>query len=85
MIYIEILKAAHVPIVFSQSNPPFGSSWGIFQSTTIFQTTDAAGKPASLSEGTLWGGIAMVFVLTQLSVWPAAYYLRKLPVLNKML
>ena len=30
------------------------------------------------------GGFAFVFVLTQLTVWPAAYYLRKLPVLNKM-
>ncbi len=85
MIYIEILKAAHVPIVFSQSNPTDGSSFGVIESVTIFQTTDAAGKPASLSEGTLWGGLIMVFVLTQLTVWPAAYYLRKLPVLNKML
>ena len=76
MIYIEILKAAHVPIVFDHLFP-------IVQIN--FYTTDAAGKPASLGEGTLLGGMAMVLVLTQLTVWPAAYYLRKLPVLNKML
>ena len=76
MIYIEILKAVHVPIVFDHLLP---------QVQIHFYTTDAAGKPTSLSEGTLFGGIAMLFVLTQLTVWPAAYYLRKLPVLNKML
>ena len=75
LVFVEILKAAHVPIVFAN---------GIISGTT-FQTTDAAGKPASLGEGTLLGGMAMVLVLTQLTVWPAAYYLRKLPVLNKML
>ena len=41
--------------------------------------------PAPLGQPMLWGGFAFVFVLTQLTVWPAAYYLRKLPVLNKML
>ena len=76
LVFVEILKAAHVPIVFAQS---------ILGAIISFQTTDAAGKPASLGEGTLLGGMAMVLVLTQLTVWPAAYYLRKLPVLNKML
>ena len=70
-LFVEILKASHVPIVF-ESGP-------------IYLTTDDAGEPAVLSGGMLWGGQTFVFVLTQLTVWPAAYYLRKLPVLNKML
>ena len=76
MIYLEILKAAHVPIIFSQN---------IVGSVSLYSTIDAAGQPASLSEGILTGGLIMVFVLTQLMVWPAAYYLRKLPVLNRVL
>jgi len=71
MVFVEILKAAHVPIVFI-SGP-------------IYQTIGADGEPEALSGGMLWGGQTFVFVLTQLTVWPAAYYLRKLPILNKML
>ena len=74
MVFVEILKAAHVPIVFQSGG-----------GGPCFFTTDAAGNSAALSGGMLWGGQTFVFVLTQLTVWPIAYYLRKLPVLNKML
>jgi len=68
--YVEILKAAGVPIVFE--------GWTFF-------TVNAAGQPAVLSEACMWGGWVFVFVLTQALVWPMGYYMRKLPVLNKML
>jgi len=68
--YVEILKAAGVPIVFE--------GW-------TFYTINAAGQPAVLSEACMWGGWVFVFVLTQALVWPMGYYMRKLPVLNKML
>jgi len=68
--YVEILKAAGVPIVFEGAN---------------FFTVNAAGQPAVLSEACMWGGWVFVFVLTQALVWPMGYYMRKLPVLNKML
>ena len=34
--------------------------------------------------GLIWGGFFFVLVLTQLTLWPSCFYLRKLPVLNKM-
>ena len=68
--YVEILKAAGVPIVFE--------GWTFF-------TVNAAGQPAVLSEACMWGGWVFVFVVTQALVWPMGYYMRKLPVLNKML
>ena len=68
--YVEILKAAGVPIVFEGAN---------------FFTVNAAGQPAVLSEACMWGGWVFVFVVTQALVWPMGYYMRKLPVLNKML
>ena len=34
--------------------------------------------------GVIWGGFFFVLVLTQLTLWPSCFYLRKLPVLNKM-
>ena len=82
--FVEILKLLHVPIVFTQD---------VIQATTIFQTTDddsatsalSAGAPANLKECVLWSALICMFVFTQMTVWPAAYFVRKLPVLNKML
>ena len=87
MIYIEILKAAHVPISFA-----YDDYFVIFCAATCPASTgENKYNPKwdtnewKLGSGILFGGIITVFVLAQLTVWPAAYYLRKLPVLNKML
>ncbi|QDZ25173.1 putative acyltransferase [Chloropicon primus] len=69
IIFVEILKAAGVPIVFEG---------------TLFFAVGPDGKPAPLSDGWIWGGWALVFVLTQLIVWPLGFFARKLPILNKM-
>merc|ERR1712003_442276 len=69
IVFIEILKAAGVQIVFE---------------SMLFFTVGPDGKPAALSNGWIWGGWAIIFVLTQLIVWPLGFYARKLPVLNKM-
>merc|ERR1712159_441241 len=71
VIYIEILRAAGVPIEFADQ--PY---------SLAFYTRDAAGQPAVLSNSAIWGGFFFVFVLAQLFVWPFAHYFRKLPVLN---
>ena len=69
LVFAEILKAAGVPLVFEGTN---------------FSTVGADGQPVLLSDGIIWGGWVFVFVLTQLILWPLCFYLRKLPVLNKM-
>jgi len=69
IVFIEILKAAGVQIVFE---------------SMLFFTVGPDGKPAALSNSWIWGGWAIIFVLTQLIVWPLGFYARKLPVLNKM-
>jgi len=69
LVFVEILKAAGVPLVLEEK--------------TLF-TTGADGQPVLLSDGIIWGGWVFVFVLTQLILWPLCFYLRKLPVLNKM-
>merc|ERR1711977_289144 len=74
LIYIEILKAANVPIAFSELRVEI----------IIYLTVGANGEPALLPNGYIWGGWVFVFVLTQLVVWPLAHYFRKLPVMNKM-
>ena len=73
LIFIEILKAAKVPIV-----------WDFSQGEPTYLTVGANGEPALLPDSYLWGGWIFVFVLTQLVVWPLAHYFRKLPVMNKM-
>jgi hypothetical protein len=75
LIFVEILKAAKVPIVWDYSNP----------SKPAYYTVDYNGDLAVLPDSYLWGGWIFVFVLTQLVVWPLAHYFRKLPVMNKML
>jgi len=74
LIYIEILKAANVPIAFSELRVEI----------IIYLTVGANGEPALLPNGYIWGGWVFVFVLTQLVVWPLAHYFRKLPLMNKM-
>ncbi|UPR04381.1 hypothetical protein HOP50_16g77220 [Chloropicon primus] len=69
IIFVEILKAAGVPIVFEGM---------------LFFAVGPDGKPTALSNGWIWGGWALVFVLTQLIVWPLGFFARKLPILNKM-
>merc|ERR1712072_1281284 len=69
LIFVEILKAATVPIVWDYSNP----------SKPAFYTMDYNGDFAVLPDSYLWGGWVFVFVLTQLVVWPLAHYFRKLP------
>merc|ERR1712176_153163 len=69
LIFVEILKAAGVQIV-----------WQYY----LFFTVVPDGKPAALSNSWIWGGWVFTFVLTQLIVWPLGFYARKLPVLNKM-
>ena len=69
LVFAEILKAAGVPLVFEGTN---------------FSTVGADGQPVLLSDGIIWGGWVFVLVLTQLILWPLCFYLRKLPVLNKM-
>ena len=69
LVFVEILKAAGVPLVLEEK--------------TLF-TTGADGQPVLLSDGIIWGGWVFVLVLTQLILWPLCFYLRKLPVLNKM-
>jgi len=70
MTFVEILKAAGTPIIFINGHN--------------FITTDAEGNGTYLSEGAIWGGFFFVLVLTQLILWPLSFYLRKLPVMNKM-
>jgi len=70
MTFVEILKAAGTPIIFINGYN--------------FITTDAEGNGTYLSEGAIWGGFFFVLVLTQLILWPLSFYLRKLPVMNKM-
>jgi len=70
MTFVEILKAAGTPIIFIDGHN--------------FITTDAEGNGTLLSEGAIWGGFFFVLVLTQLILWPLSFYLRKLPVMNKM-
>ena len=73
MTFVEILKAAGTPIIFINGLNPWN-----------FITTDAEGNKTLLSEGVIWGGFFFVLVLTQLILWPLSFYLRKLPVMNKM-
>ena len=70
MTFVEILKAAGTPIIFINGHN--------------FETTDAEGNGTLLSEGAIWGGFFFVLVLTQLILWPLSFYLRKLPVMNKV-
>ena len=70
MTFVEILKAAGTPIIFINGHN--------------FITTDAEGNGTYLSEGAIWGGFFFVLVLTQLILWPLSFYLRKLPVMNKV-
>ncbi len=78
VVAVEMLKAAGVPIVWINTYP---AAW----SGPKFMTRDAQGNQAMLCAWQMWTLCGFVFVLAQLTVWPAAYYLRKLPVLNKML
>ena len=69
LIFIEVLKAGHMPIIFSKGS----------------YMTVKNGDPELLSNAMIWLGWAFVFVMTQVLVWPLAHYFRKLPVLNKIL
>ena len=73
MVFIEILKAADVPIVYSDNN--------IQQIYTLGDD----GKPKLLDGTYVWPGFFFVLVLTNLVTWPLSYFVRKVPVLSKML
>ena len=69
MIFLEILKAAHVPIRFI-NNASMPWSTVFVRGTGFLDHT-----PAPLGQPMLWGGFAFVFVLTQLPImalvtWP---------------
>merc|ERR1712019_153096 len=72
--FIAILKAAGMTIWFSQEQP------------FLFGTIDpATGAPSMLPDGVIWAGFLWTLILSQLTVWPLAHYMRQLPVLNKIL
>ncbi|QDZ25172.1 putative acyltransferase [Chloropicon primus] len=66
---IEILKAAGTHIVFKGM---------------VFLTIKDDGNIAALSESSVWYGWAFLFVVGQIVCWPLGFYVRKLPILNKM-
>ena len=76
VIFIEILKAADVAIIWNTMSKHF-----IPYSTVVGEPP----VPALLSDGVLWGGFVFLTVSTNLLVWPLAHYFRKLPVLNQIL
>ncbi len=88
LVFIEIMKAAHVSILWIDWQPlakqgpiflpmPEGGMQG--------RSKEALAKLQPFADGYIWGGWAAVFVLTQITVWPAAACLRRLPVLKKIL
>jgi len=80
LIFVQILKAANVPIVLYT----VAGEGNISATKAGFLILDADGDYKFLPDAYLWGGWIFVFVLTQLVVWPLAHYFRKLPVMNKM-
>merc|ERR1712048_1460945 len=78
--FIAILKAAGVSIWWSQqqtNGDPF---------TIYYLTIDpATGEPTMLPDGYIWAGWLWTLILSQLTMWPLALYMRQLPVLNKIL
>ena len=87
--YVEILKAAGVPIEWV--------NWRQVDEIVVpmyYVSPEASSKypdlslegveAKALSDALSWAGFIFVFVVTELIVWPLAHYFRKLPVLNKM-
>ena len=46
---------------------------------------DAQGGDAFTAEALMWGGFLYTAVVSQLVLWPAAWVLCKLPILNRVL
>ena len=74
-VHRHLWKAAGVTIVFSQ------------KTMLLFGGTidPATGEPSMLPGSYIWAGWLWTLILTQLTVWPLAHYMRQLPVLNKIL
>ena len=70
----EILKAAGLDLLFFAPGAPI----------VAFFPSDASGNLAVLSDGWLWAGFFFTLIVTNIVVWPLGFYMRRLPVLNKM-
>ena len=71
---VEILKAAGLDLLFFAPGAPI----------VAFFPSDASGNLAVLSDGWLWAGFFFTLIVTNIVVWPLGFYMRRLPVLNKM-
>jgi len=72
--FTKILEASGKTIMF------MGSGHSL---TWFIKSSD--GLPDIPSSAIIWGGFIFCFALTQLVVWPLAFYFRKLPILNQIL
>merc|ERR1712196_690400 len=72
---VEILKAAGLDLQIIPMGEPI----------VAFFPLDASGNLALLPDGLLWAGFSFTLVVTNIVVWPLSFYMRRLPVLNKML
>ena len=71
---VEILKAAGLKLrIFGMGFPILG-----------FFPYDASGNTVLLPDGLLWAGFFFTLIVTNLVSWPLGFYMRRLPVLNKM-
>jgi len=71
---VEILKAAGLDLQIIPMGEPI----------VAFFPLDASGNLALLPDGLLWAGFFFTLVVTNIVVWPLSFYMRRLPVLNKM-
>ena len=71
---VEILKAAGQNIqIIPMGFPILG-----------FFPIAASGMLTLFSDGLLWAGFFFTLIVTNLVSWPLSFYMRQLPVLNKM-
>ena len=71
---VEILKAAGLKLrIFGMGFPILG-----------FFPYDASGNTVLLPDGLLWAGFFFTLIVTNVVSWPLGFYMRRLPVLNKM-
>ena len=71
---VEILKAAGLDLQIIPMGEPI----------VAFFPLDASGNLALLPDGLLWAGFFFTLIVTNIVVWPLGFYMRRLPVLNKM-
>ena len=72
IIYLELLKASRVPIAFRRDH-------------FMVYSLDKQGNPQLLDGCVVWLGFFFLLIATNLVSWPLCHYLKKLPVLEKML